>query len=64
MVVGTNYVRIGARESDPEAFPTIDAICFRNDGNAPTDDEALGSNAAVEPSDKLPTSWSKIKSAY
>ncbi|MFC1718921.1 hypothetical protein ACFL6S_35040 [Candidatus Poribacteria bacterium] len=64
MEVGVNYVRIGARESDPVTFPTIDVICFRNDGSAPTDDEALGSGAAVEPAQKLSTSWGQIKTTY
>lgn len=64
MEVGVNYVRIGARESDPVTFPTIDIICFRNDGNAPNDDEALGSGAAVEPAEKLSTSWGQIKKAH
>jgi hypothetical protein len=64
MVVGTNYVRIGVRESDPDLFPTIDAICFRNDGGTPNDNEALGSGTAVAPAGKLSTSWGHIKKTY
>ena len=64
MGVGENYVRIGVRESNPETFPTIDVICFRNDGGTPNDDEALGSEAPVEPTEKLSASWGQIKSAY
>jgi len=62
--VGENYVRIGVRESDPVTFPTIELICFRNDGGTPNDDEALGSGAAVRPVDKLSTSWGHIKNTY
>jgi hypothetical protein len=64
MGVGVNYVRIGARESDPVTFPTIDLVCFRNDGGTPNDDEALGSGAAVRPAEKLSTSWGHIKNTY
>ena len=64
MEVGVNYVRIGVRESHEETFPLIDVICFRNDGEAPTDDEALGSGAAVKPVNKLSTSWGKVKRTY
>jgi len=64
MAAGVNYVRIGVRESDPETFPTIDVVCFRNDGATPNDDEALGSGTAVAPENKLPISWGQIKKTY
>jgi hypothetical protein len=64
IVTGVNYVRIGVRESDPELFPRIDVICFRNDGGTPTVDEALGSGTSVEPAEKLSTSWGEMKSVY
>jgi len=38
--VGDNYVELVPRESDPVKYPRIDIICFRNDGNAPSDVEA------------------------
>ena len=65
VVAGVNYVRIGVRESGPDGlFPTIDVVCFRNDGGTPTVDEALGSGTSVEPVDKLSTSWGQIKNTY
>lgn len=64
IVTGVNYVRIGVRESNPETFPRIDVVCFRNDGGIPSVDEALGSGTSVEPADKLSASWGKIKSSY
>lgn len=47
--VGVNYVRIGVRESDPVTFPLIDVICFRNDGEQPSDEEAEQYVKAVRP---------------
>jgi hypothetical protein len=59
--VGVNYFRLGVREADPEKFSFIDVVCFRNDGQAPTDEEALSSGTAVEPVGKLATSWARVK---
>jgi len=64
IVVGVNYLRVGVRESDPENHPLIDIVCLRNDGGIPSVDEALGSGTAVEPVDKLTTSWGQIKNTY
>jgi hypothetical protein len=61
IVVGVNYLRIGVRESDPEVFPRIDVVCFRNDGGTPTVNEALGSGTSVEAAGKLATTWASIK---
>ncbi len=46
---GVNYVRIGVRESDPVLFPLIDVVCFRNDGEQPSDDEAEQRLKTVRP---------------
>ncbi|MFC1718922.1 cohesin domain-containing protein, partial [Candidatus Poribacteria bacterium] len=46
---GVNYVRIGVRESDPVLFPLIDVVCFRNDGEQPSDDEAEQHLKTVRP---------------
>ena len=64
IAVGVNYFRLGVRESDPVTHPLIDLVSFRNDGNAPTDEEALASGTAVEPAGKLATSWGQIKEGY
>ena len=61
IAVGVNYLRVGVRESGPDAPPFIDVTCFRNDGAEPTDVEALGSETAVEPQGKLAVTWAKIK---
>ena len=61
---GTNYCEIGTRESDPDIYPRIDVICFRNDGQFPSDAEALEYLEAVrpvEPGGKLAVTWSMIK---
>ena len=47
--VGVNYVRIGVRESDPVTFPLIDVVCFRNDGEQPSEEEAQDYLEGVRP---------------
>ncbi|MBT3270226.1 hypothetical protein HN371_23975 [Candidatus Poribacteria bacterium] len=49
--------------------PRFDIVCLRNygelgPGNGPADDEALAliTSAAVEPQNKLATTWSDLKS--
>ena len=72
IAVGSNYFRIGIRESDPVTFPTIDVVCFRNDGGTPNVDEAadfleehpIGSRISVEPANKLSASWGQLKNIY
>ena len=64
IAVGVNYFRLGVRESSPTNHPLIDVVCFRNDGNAPTDAEALASGVAVEPAGKLAALWGQIKARY
>ena len=64
VAVGRNYLRIGVRESDPELFPLIDVVCFRNDGGVPTLDEALNSGTSVEPAGKLAATWGQMRSIY
>ena len=67
--VGLNYFRLGTRESDPVNFPTIDVVCFRNDGKQPSDGEAedyLSSVRPREPERKLTPSvgtWGIIKNS-
>ena len=65
IAVGLNFLRLGTRETDPVTFPTIDVICFRNDGQTPSVDEAANFLAtAVEPDEKLSTSWGQLKNTY
>ena len=65
LAVGDNYAEIGIRESDPDDYPSIDVICFRNDGNEPSDAEAMGEvHEAVQPAGKSATTWGELKSAY
>ena len=65
IAVGMNFLRLGTRESDPVTNPTIDLICFRNDGGTPSVDEGMDFLAtAVEPGEKLSTSWGQLKSTY
>ncbi len=61
---GLNYIEIGPRESDAVLYPRIDVICLRNDGGLPSDAEAPLFLTAVQPEDKLSTSWGHIKSNY
>jgi hypothetical protein len=71
--VGANYLRVGSRETKPEAelSPRFDIVCLRNygelgAGNGPADDEVLAflaaQSSAVEPRHKLATTWSELKS--
>ena len=60
LTVGDNYAEVGVRESDPVDYPRIDVICFRNDGNEPSDAEAKG-KLAVQPAGKSATTWSELK---
>jgi len=65
LAVGNNYVELVPRESDPDDYPRIEIICFRNDGNQPSDTEALQYFKGVEPVEpigKLTTSWGQMKS--
>lgn len=64
--VGDNYVELVPRESSAELYPRIEIICFRNDGNQPSDTEALAQlgSASVEPAEKLMDTWGRIKSMY
>ena len=65
LAVGDNYVELVPRESNPDLYPRIEIICFRNDGAQPSDTEALASLAAsVEPAEKLMDAWGHIKSMY
>lgn len=64
LAVGSNYMEIGVRESDPVNFPIINIVCFRNDDQGPSDAEALASDSPVEPAGKLATSWGQIKANY
>jgi len=65
LVVGDNYAEVGIRESDPDNYPSIDVICFRNDGNEPSDAEAMVEvYKAVQPAGKSATTWGELKSAY
>jgi hypothetical protein len=62
--VGDNYVELVPRESDPADYPRIEIICFRNDGQQPSDGEAIQfiqNLMPVEPMGKLGTCWSDIK---
>jgi hypothetical protein len=62
--VGDNYVELIPRESDPVDYPRIEIICFRNDGQQPSDAEALAyirGTQPVQPAGKLITFWSHIK---
>ena len=67
--VGLNYFRLGTRESDPVTFPTIDVVCFRNDGKQPSVEEAEDYFSNVrprEPERKLTPSvgtWGIIKNS-
>jgi len=64
---GANYCEIGTRESDPKIYPRIDVICFRNDGEFPSDVEAVEYIEAaqpVQPEEKLTGTWGGIKSIY
>ena len=61
---GVNYIEIGPRESDPVDYPRIDVVCLRNDGGQPSDSEAPLFLTAVQPTDKLSTSWGHIKKTY
>ena len=67
--VGSNYFRLGTRESDPVTFPTIDVVCFRNDGKQPSDEEAqdyLRNVRPREPEKRLTPSvgtWGIIKNS-
>jgi hypothetical protein len=61
---GVNYIEVGPRESDVTNYPRIDVICLRNDGGQPSDAEAPLFLTAVQPEDKLSTSWGHIKSNY
>ena len=63
MAIGVNYAEIGVRESDPTDYPMIDVICFRNDGNEPSDKDARIA-VAVQPAEKSAATWGKLKSAY
>lgn len=69
--VGTNYLRVGPRETKPEAelSPHFDIVCLRNYGDlgadgAPDDALVLATLAgtAVEAKGKLATTWSGLKS--
>ena len=62
--VGDNYVELVPRESDPVDYPRIEVICFRNDGQQPSDTEALAfyDSLAVHPEGKLAVQWGKLKS--
>jgi hypothetical protein len=62
LAVGDNYVEIGTRESDPDLYPRIDVICFRNDDKLPSDDEVPLYLTPVQPGGKLSITWGKIKS--
>ena len=66
LAAGDNYVELIPRESDPTLYPRIEIICFRNDGNQPSDTEALANlgAASVQPEEKLIDSWGHIKSMY
>lgn len=64
LTVGSNYMEIGVRESDPVNFPIINIVCFRNDDLGPSDAEALASGFPVEPAGRLATSWGQIKVNY
>lgn len=63
--VGDNYVELVPRESDPELYPRIEVICFRNDGGFPSDAEAkefFKRIMDVEPKGKLPIIWGALRS--
>jgi hypothetical protein len=65
--VGDNYVELVPRESDPVDYPRIEIICFRNDGNQPSDAEALRYFKViqpVQPTGKLVGRWGEMKSSY
>jgi len=64
MEAGVNYIEVGPRESDAVKYPRIDVICLRNDDGLPSDAEAPLFLTAVQPADKLSTSWGHIKSDY
>lgn len=65
LAVGDNYAEVGVRESDPDDYPRIDVICFRNDGNVPSDAEAMDEvYKAVQSAGKSATTWGELKSAY
>jgi len=60
--VGDNYAEVGARESDPVDYPRIDVICFRNDGNKPSDAEAKGQVVqSVKSAGKIAIKWGMLK---
>lgn len=61
MEAGVNYIEIGIRESDVVKYPRIDVICLRNDGGKPSDSEAPLFLTAVQPGEKLTTSWGRLK---
>ena len=61
---GVNYIEVGPRESDAVDYPRIDVVCLRNDGGQPSDSEAPLFLTAVQPEDKLSSSWGHIKSNY
>lgn len=63
---GDNYVELVPRESDPILYPRIEVICFRNDGQQPSDTEALQyikGAKPVKPAGKLATHWGSLKTS-
>jgi len=63
LVAGDNYVELVPRESHVDRYPRIEIICFRNDGNQPSDSEARQYLAfSVQPAGKLAVSWGEVKS--
>lgn len=59
---GDNYAEVGVRESAAVDYPQIDVICFRNDGNPPTDSEAKGQlSTPVQPAGKATITWGRMK---